>query len=146
MMDFIKRQKIMFYLSAVAVVLTLVGIITLGVSNSVQGYALSDGGMLIAFGIISLLLIAAGAYLNDRFGSFHWITTAVYVVAVVLLAICFGFVLAGRVDLAASLFSYDSVNKVGWSAFTPSVVSMVTFLVSAICLAVGAFFKQDAKN
>lgn len=55
-----------------------------------------------------------------------------------------GYIFAGmlgsRVDVAATLFSYDSANVLALNAFTTGVVSMIFTFVAEIAVAVGAFF------
>ena len=85
------------------------------------------------------VLIAFGAYASGRFGNAVW-TLLPLLAAVVLLALLFAGMLGSRVDVAATLFSYDSANVLALNAFTTGVVSMIFTFVAEIAVAVGAFF------
>ncbi len=145
MSDFIKRQNVAFYLSVIAFILTLVGIILAGVSSSVQGYALTSLGAIMACSIIALVLIVAGIILADKLGSQNWLTCIVYVAAMVLLMVAFCNLIGDRAVLASAQFSYDSVNTTGWTVLYESIVGLVMILISAVLLMVGAFFKDKKK-
>lgn len=141
MLEFLKRQGVTFYLSAVACLMTLVGIITVAVSSGVQGYAMSNLGLILFASIAAILLMVAGIVLTDRFGAHHFIVAIVNLLALVLLMVAFGNVIMERAVLASSQFSYDAVNAVGWGVLYNSIAGLVLFLLSAILLIVGSFFK-----
>ena len=142
MLEFLKRQNIAFYLSIVACVLTIVGIITVCVSSSVQVYAMANLGLILFCTIAAIVLMAAGIFLADKFGAQHYIVAIVNLVAMVLLMVAFANVIMERAVLASAQFSYDAVNTVGWGVLYNSIAGLVMFLLSAILLVVGAFFKD----
>ncbi len=145
-MEFIKKGGIPFYLTAAAGVLALVGAILFAVTNATAGFAVMSGALGIALGFIAVAAIAGCAYCTAKFGSQHFITAAVKLVALVLLFASFGILLSDRVGLASSLFTWDSHNEVGWSAFYVSITSVVFVIVSVITLIVGSFLdnKKEA--
>ncbi len=144
-MNFIKRQGLSFYLLVVAFVLTLVGIILVGVSSSVSGYALPSLGGILACTIIALVLMAAGVVLADRFGAENILVTIVELVALVLLMVAFCNLISDRAVLASAQFSYDAVNQTGWTVLYESIVGLVFFLISVILLIVCGFSKGKKK-
>ncbi len=143
--EFFKRQNAAFYLSAAACILTIIALILTGVSNSVQGYNMASLGGILASAIIALILTLGGIVLADRFGSQHWLTCVVNVIALVLLMVAFGNFISERAVLASAQFSYDSVNEVGWTVLNESIGGIVLYFISAILLAVGSFFKDTKK-
>lgn len=138
-MELIKKGGIPFWLDAAAGVLALVGAILFIVTNATAGYAVELGALGIAFGIIAVLLLAGCAYSQIKFGSQHFITAAVKLVALVLLCVALGVLLSNRAGLAADLFTWDSGNEVGWGVFAVSVASLVFIILSVVTLIVSGF-------
>lgn len=145
MKDMIKNAGITFWLSAAAAVFALVGMILFAVTNSIQGYAVSGGGLGLAMIIIGFILSAGAAFVTAKFGNQHFVTAIVRVAAVVLLCVAFGVLLSDRVGLASSLLTWDSHNQVGWSAFNISIGSAVLTLISVILMIVCAFMGGKSK-
>jgi hypothetical protein len=48
--------------------------------------------------------------------------------------------------LISSLFSWDSTNSLGWTAFGTSVVAIVFYALASILITVGMFLRQDKKD
>ena len=141
MLEFLKKQGVAFYLSAVACLMTIIGIILTAVSSSVQGYAMTNLGLILFAAIAAIVLIVAGVILAGRFGAHHVAVFAVNLVAMILLCVAFGDIIMERAVLASAQFSYDAVNTVGWGVLYNSIAGLVFFLLSAILLVVGSFFK-----
>lgn len=141
MLEFLKKQGVAFYLSVVACLMTIIGIILTAVSSSVQGYAMANLGLILFAAIAAIVLIVAGVILAGRFGAHHVAVVAVNLVAMILLCVAFGNIIMERAVLASSQFSYDAVNTVGWGVLYNSIAGLVLFLLSAILLIVGSFFK-----
>jgi hypothetical protein len=146
MVDFLKKAGVTFYLNVVACILSLVASILFIASNATRGYAVLNGGAGIAFAVLAVLLIAGGAFLSIKFGSQHYLTAIVKLVALVFLCLAMGILLSDRVGLASSLFTWDSHNSVGWGAFYSSVVCIIFILLSVIILIVNAFFDNRKNN
>jgi hypothetical protein len=146
MVDFLKKAGVTFYLDVAAGVLSLVAAILFIATNAARGFAVLNGGMGIAFAVIGLVLIAGGAYLSIRFGAQHFLTAIVKLVALVFLCLAIGVLLSDRVGLASSLFTWDSHNSAGWSAFYSSVVSIIFMLLAVIVLIVNAFLDNKKKD
>ena len=141
MLEFLKKQGVAFYLSVVACLMTIIGIILTAVSSSVQGYAMANLGLILFAAIAAIVLIVAGVILAGRFGAHHVAVVAVNLVAMILLCVAFGNIIMERAVLASSQFSYDAVNTIGWGVLYNSIAGLVLFLLSAILLVVGSFFK-----
>ena len=141
MLEFLKKQGVTLYLVAGACLLTIVGIILTCVSSGVQGYAITSLGIILFASIAAIVLMVAGVILTDRFGAHHVAVFAVNLVAMILLCVAFGDIIMERAVLASAQFSYDAVNSVGWGVLYSSIAGLVLFLLSAILLVVGSFFK-----
>ncbi len=142
MSEFFKKLGVPFYLSLVACVLTAIGIITTCVGSGVQGYAMSSLGGILFCAIAAIVLMVAGAVLSKMLGAHHFIVVALNLVALILLCVAFANVILERAVLASAQFSYDSVNTVGWGVLYNGFASIALFLISAVLLVVGAFFKD----
>ncbi|WP_081644411.1 hypothetical protein [Butyrivibrio sp. AE3009] len=66
--------------------------------------------------------------------------------AIALFTTAFGKILSERILLIAGLFSYDSVNTVGWQVFSVTVVAFAGFIVGALVLIIGAFTRSVKEN
>ncbi len=145
---FCKRQlkSVNFWLSAVSVILTLVGIILISVSSSVQGYSISELAIIVVCGVFAMICMLGGIWLSDRFGPHHWSTFVANLVSIVLLSFCFANVIMARAVLTSSQFSFDAVNTVGWTVLYESFVSLGMFLVSAILLVVSGYNGKEKEE
>lgn len=140
-MKFIKELCLSTILYAVAALLSVVAFILLLVSHSVQGNAIDGIGLGIAFGIIGMLASFASVFVSIRYPREIW-APIVHLVAIACFGVLFGFILLNRVELAAAVFSYDSNNALGWTAFTTGVVSIILYVLSSLLITVGMFFLQ----
>ena len=139
-MKFLKSVGINFWFSAAATLFALLGAILLMVTNGTPGYALGMAGAGIAFAILAVLASAGSAFLSEKFGATHFTTSVAGIAAVVFNVVAISVLILGRANLAASLFTFDAYNNIGWGVVSVSVASMVFFVLSALALMVGAFF------
>lgn len=146
MLNFIKRQNIAFYLTVVAFILTIVGIIMSCLSNGVETYEMMSLGAILACAIIAAVLLALSVWLADKFGAKHFLTEIVLVAAMILLMVAIAYLISERAVLAGYQFTYEKDNMEGWKALDEAIAALALFLVSAILLIVGAFFKDKAKE
>lgn len=143
MSDFMKKQSVGAYFNIVAAVLGIVGIIASVIcSNMTRTYALGNLSTVVTFGITGVLLSLVAVVLPNMFGNRDICGTAAVLGAIALFTTAFGKVLAERILLIAGLFSYDSVNTVGWQVFYVTVVAFAGFLVGALALIIGAFLRS----
>lgn len=143
MSDFMKKQSVGAYFNIIAAILGIVGIVAAAIcSNMTVTYALGNLGTIALFGILGILLAVAGIVLPNIFGNHDILSTVSVLGAIALFTAAFGQVLSERILLIAGLFSYDSVNTVGWQVFYVTVVSIVGFIVGALVLIIGAFTRS----
>lgn len=140
MADFIKKQGIGSYLNMAAGILGIVGLVAAAICSSMTvTYQLGNMGKIVMLGICGILLVCAAVYLPNRFGNHDYMSTIAVLLAIAVFTAAFGQILSERILLIAGLFSYDSVNTVGWQVFYVTVVAIAAFLVSDIVLIIGAF-------
>ena len=146
MADFMKKAGIMFWINVATVVLALVGWVMYMVTNSVEGHAFANSAMGLAFGIIAVVLVAAGAFTTVKFGSQNIITFVVKTAALVLIMVAVAIVLADRAVTIVNLMTWDNENTVAWNAFYTTVVSVAFYLVAVFTIIATAFMdnKKEA--
>jgi hypothetical protein len=143
MAEFFKKQRVGAYLNIVAVVLGIVGIIAAVIcSNMTVTYRLGNIGEIALIGVCGIVLAVLAICLPNIFGNHDIISTCSVMGAIALFAAAFANVLSERILLIAGLFSYDSVNTVGWQVFYVTVVSMAAFIIADLVLIIGAFTKS----
>ncbi len=144
-MGFLKKQRASFFILAFAAVIALAGLIVFAISSGVESYEMTGSGAVIFAQVVILILLVAGTYFGSKFGNKAWVSALLFI-ALVLSCLSFAFALVNRVSLAASLFTYDWSNTIGWKAFTTGMASMVIFLVVAILITVAGFMKLGKKE
>ena len=140
MKSFLKDAGSAFYISIIALALALVAWIVLIISNAVVGYPLQNGGMAIALGVIALIAMALGLLLSVKGGGA--LSDVLVFVSFVLIAVAMALTLAGRVELASGLFTWDPNNELGWNAFNTAVTSIAIYCVAEVALIVSAFLPE----
>lgn len=144
MIEFIKKRGLVFWFSAAAAVLTIVGMIVMLISNGIHGYTMRNVGLFAAVSIVAILILAASEILAIKYGDKPWLT-AFTAVAVALICLVLGFVLLNRVDVASAIWTWDAGNKQAESAWNTGVISVVFYLIAAIVIIVSAFFRRPEK-
>ena len=109
-------------------------------------YALGNLGTIALLGVCGIILAVAAICLPNKFGNHDILGTLAVLGAIAVYTAAFGQVLSERILLIAGLFSYDSVNTVGWQVFYVTVVSIAAFLVADIILIIGAFSRSVKEN
>ena len=147
MSEFMKKQRAGAYFNCLAAILGIVGIIAAVVcSKMTVTYALGNLNTVILLGLCGIALIICAIILPNIFGDRDILGTAAVLGAIALFTTAFGKVLSERILLIAGLFSYDSVNTVGWQVFYATVVSFAGFLVGALVLIIGSFLRSVKKG
>ena len=147
MSEFMKKQRASAYFNCLAAILGIVGIIAAVVcSKMTVTYALGNLGTVVLLGLCGIALIICAIILPNIFGDRDILGTAAVLGAIALFTTAFGKVLSERILLIAGLFSYDSVNTVGWQVFYATIVSFVGFLVGALVLIIGSFLRSVKKG
>lgn len=143
MADFIKKQGIGSFFNCLAAVLGIVGIVAAVICSTMTvTYSLGNLGTIALLAVCGIVLALAAICLPNIFGNHDILGTAAVLGAIALFAAAFGNVLSERILLIAGLFSYDSVNTVGWQVFYVTVVAIAAFLIADIVLIIGAFTKS----
>lgn len=143
MAEFFKKQRVGAYMNLIAAILGIVGIIAAVIcSNMTVTYSLGNLGMIALVGICGIVLAVLAICLPNFFGNHDILGTCSVLGAIALFAAAFANVLSERILLIAGLFSYDSVNTVGWQVFYVTAVAMAAFIIADLVLIIGAFTKS----
>ena len=143
MAEFFKKQGIGAYFNLIAAIAGIVGIIAAFISsNMTVTYSLGNLFSITLLSVVGILLCGLAIYLPNKFGNHDLIGTLSVLGAIAVFTSAFGNVLSERILLIAGLFSYDSVNTVGWQVFYVTVVAIAAFIVSDLFLIIGAFTKS----
>jgi len=105
-------------------------------------YKYAKSGLVILLGVIAVLCYVANCYLTYKNQTEGVLSTLLGFLALALSMAVLGIIVWERAVLASSLFTFDSQNIAGWSAFSISLVSVATFLLCSIATTVSAFFKE----
>ena len=143
MAEFMKKLSVGSYFNIVAAVLGIVGLVAAAIcSGMTVTYSLGNMGTIVVLALVGALLALASVYLPTILGNANIPGTLTVLLAIASFAAAFGNVLSERILLIAGLFSYDSVNTVGWQVFYVTVVAMAAFLVGCLVLIIGAFMNS----
>lgn len=145
MINFIKSRGLVFWLSLLAAIFIIIGLIVMLVSNGVNGYAMKNIGIFVVAAVVAILLLAAMEILAIKFGDRPWLI-AFTAVIVALICLVLGFVLINRVDVASAVWTWDKGNARGEMAWNTAVISVVFYLLAAASITVSAFFRHPVKN
>ncbi len=147
MKNFLKNLTIPSYMSLVSVILILVSLILGIISSSYVGYNIPELGWVIAFSILSILLILSSLYLGEKHEN-HLISYLPMLVAVVLLGLCFLFVLKNRTYLIGTLWvtKLDQSNPNAVGAMNAGAPSFILYFASMILLSIASFFDIKKKS
>lgn len=145
-MTFLKKLSLANVLYCVAGLLGLLGMIFTIVTNSVQANDLgSSAGLGLTISVLAMLAGVAGFVVSFKFAKTFWMPV-VLLVALAGFGFMFGFIILNRVELISSLFTWDSHNSLGWTAFSTSIVALVFYALASIIITVGMFLRQDKKE
>ena len=145
-MTFLKKLSLANILYCVAGLLGLLGMIFTIVTNSVQANDLgSSAGLGLTISVLAMLACVAGFVVSFKFAKTFWMPV-VLLVALAGFGFMFGFIILNRVELISSLFTWDSHNSLGWTAFSTSIVALVFYALASIIITVGMFLRQDKKE
>jgi hypothetical protein len=145
-MTFLKKLSLANILYCVAGLLGLLGMIFTIVTNSVQANDLgSSAGLGLTISVLAMLAGVAGFVVSFKFAKTFWMPV-VLLVALAGFGFMFGFIILNRVELISSLFTWDSHNSLGWTAFGTSIVALVFYALASIIITVGMFLRQDKKE
>lgn len=148
-MTFLKKLTIGSYVLAGAVVLAVIALIMANVSSN-REFPLGEMPIVVTFTILAIVLVCGAVFFAAKFGDKPWVS-AIMLAAVVLLGLCFYNVFMGRDVLMGGVwFSEpgfgDRANPVAIASLNNAVVSMIFYLLAALAVGAGAFFKLAKKT
>lgn len=142
MKSFIKKQRVPFYLNALALVLMVAGMGFL-IKSSVMSVTNRLGNLpwLIAALAAGMAAIVLGIWASNRANDKGYLSMASTMVAIAANVGVVGNALNARVMMIAGLYTYNRGYKEGWAVFNMSAVCFALLLIAALLLIVGAFFR-----
>lgn len=143
---FIKSAGISVWLCIAAVLLGLAGTIIFAVTNGTVGYPVANGALGIVLGFAAAVVLAVSLWMSAKFGSASLAVASSRLVALVLFFLDIAFLVISRAELASALFTWDSHNQVGWDTLYVSIAGVAMYILSSLCLIVGAFLGNDCKG
>ena len=141
----IKKLTLPVYILCGAAILALVGLIVGAISNGIEGYAIQNFGLTVAFSIISIVLAAGVAFSAIKFGNQHFISAAGRVAIILLLAFGLTFIISNRVEVVSTL-SWDRDNQATVAAWNTGLTSVIFFVLADIAFIVSGFFGDKEKE
>lgn len=139
-LTFFKRAGVTFYIGAISAVVAFVGMIMLVVSNGINGYALENAGLAIAFSVITFLLAIGIVVCAVMFGEQNAVTATLRLAFIIFSLTVITLLILSGAMLFSALISWDEFNTVGWEAFNSSLASIILYFVSVLAFIVCAFF------
>lgn len=142
MSAFLKKQGSGFYFQVLAVIAAIAAMITMVISSNIStADALNSLSAYLLEATAGIALILVSLYSSNRFGNYDYISTIALMGAVAFFSTVICGMILSRVLLISGLFSWNSMNTVGWSVFYVSVASLVCYVVSIVLLIISAFLK-----
>lgn len=130
------------YVNAAACLLVVAGLILAIVSNSFPGFSFTYAAGVIACSVIGLLAFPASIYCEEKFGTHHYITFIVKLIAVVMITLAVCLIAETRASDVGNLFTWDTQNTAGFNALYTSIAAAALDLVAVIVYIVTSFFKE----
>lgn len=145
MLEFFKKQGVLFYVSAASAIIALVAMIVTLVSSAVVGYKIPGIAWVVVSTVAVLLLVAAATVLVK--GKNELWTYACLLVCTVLCVICFGIIISARAYLVGTLWItvLDSTNPLAVKAMNTATAGFVMYLISMLMFIVSGFLTAKAR-
>ncbi len=139
-MDFIKKIAPGGYLYFASAITGIIGLVIMIISGTMSSAnKINSMGLMTVFAIIAIVLPIASIYLNTA--KMDFIGTVTSMISAALYTIVVGNLISSRILLISGLFSWNSMDNVGWSVFYVSIASIIFFILSILLLTVGNFAK-----
>ena len=126
---------------SIAAVLGVIGLVVLLVCNAKGGQCAFNGLFGYVLGAV-LAIVLAGVSVWAP--GYDWerglVGPAANIAAVIAFALTAINVVAERILLVSGLFTWDSMNTMGWTAFYLTAAAAICFVAAALFLVIGAFF------
>ena len=102
--------------------------------------------MMAALGVIGILLVCAATVIPNVMKTNDIVRAVCTYGAIVLYTVVIARHINARILLISGLFSWNSMNTVGWQIFYLMIASCVCLLVGVIFMIVGAFSRVVKEN
>lgn len=150
MTDFLKKQTIGSYVIVAAAVLAIVALILTGVSSGMAIYGIGAMPVIVTFTILGIALIAGAIFLATKFGDKAWMFL-ILLAAVVLFAFSFYFLFNAKTVSMGNVWWGDpmfkaNIDPIEVSSLNVGLVAMVFYILAALMVGVGAFFRLAKKT
>lgn len=144
---FLKKQGLAFYMNVAAAVTGIAGLVTLIIGNNLsEANKMNEFGMMAALGVIGILLVCAAAVIPNVMKTNDIVRAVCTYGAIALYTVVLARHINARILLISGLFSWNSMNTVGWQIFYLMIASCVCLLVGVIFMIVGAFSRAVKEN
>lgn len=144
---FLKKQGLAFYMNVAAAVTGIAGLVTLIIGNNLsEANKMNEFGMMAALGVIGILLVCAATVIPNVMKTNDIVRAVCTYGAIVLYTVVIARHINARILLISGLFSWNSMNTVGWQIFYLMIASCVCLLVGVIFMIVGAFSRVVKEN
>lgn len=138
-----KKQSIGCYINIITVIVVIAALVTMVLSSNMnQAYVLTNLTIYMIGAVVSIILIGVAIWAPNRFGNHDIISTVAVIAAVAILTFIMGQIIMNRILLISGLFSWNSLNTIGWQVFYMSVASIGCYIISAVLLIIGSFTKS----
>ena len=136
-----KKLGIAFYLTAASALLIVAGYIAAFVSHGVAENEYSDAITIFVLGAIAIVTTIFCTVTTAKAGKHAAVTYILGLIGMIAVGASIGLIVFERAYLASALFTWDSYNTNGWSAFYTSIASVVLYLLGATLLTASGFCK-----
>ena len=144
---FLKKQGLAFYMNVVAAVAGIAGLVTLIIGNNLsEANKMNEFGMMAGLGVVAIILVCVAAVVPSFMKKNDIVRAICTYAAIALYTIVLARHINARILLISGLFSWNSMNTVGWQIFYLMIASCVCLLVGVILMIVGAFAKAVKEN
>ena len=134
-------------MNVAAAVTGIAGLVTLIIGNNLsEANKMNEFGMMAALGVIGILLVCAAAVIPNVMKTNDIVRAVCTYGAIALYTVVLARHINARILLISGLFSWNSMNTVGWQIFYLMIASCVCLLVGVILMIVGAFSRTVKEN
>lgn len=142
MADTTSKKGAGLIIDAIAIVLAIVGIVTMVVSSNIgTGNEIAGLPLYLCLSIVAVALVVAAIWMDLKNADKGPSLVVMFAlgIAIFLLAYSGIQVVSSRALTISGLFSWNSMDTVGWNMFKVAATSTGCLVVSAVLLAVGSF-------
>lgn len=134
-----KKYGMAFGFTVLAVLFVLAGYIVMIVSHMIPENGFSYAAVMFIVGVVAILDISVCSMMVQKCGKQAIITYLSGLVGMMAVGALIGLIVFERAYLASALFTWDSYNANGWSAFYTSIACVVLYFLGASSLIISGF-------